>query len=44
MGLLRLFENYSKDRKQYVDIDGTSSEMKPIITGVPQGSIHHLHK
>jgi hypothetical protein len=35
----RLFENYLKDRKQYVDIDGTSSEMKPIIAGVPQGSI-----
>ncbi len=33
------FESYLKDRKQYIDIDGTSSEMKPIITGVPQGSI-----
>ncbi len=36
---LRLFKSYLKDRKQYVDIDGTFSEMKPIITGVPQGSI-----
>ncbi len=35
----RLFESYLKDRKQHVDIDGTSSEMKPIITGIPQGSI-----
>ncbi len=34
-----LFKSYLKDRKQYVDIDGTSSEMKPIITRVPQGSI-----
>ncbi len=33
------FESYLKDRKQYVDIDGTFSEMKPIITEVPQGSI-----
>ncbi len=31
----KLFESYLKDRKQYVDIDGTSSEMKPIITGAP---------
>ncbi len=36
---LGLFKSYLKDRKQYVDIDGTSSEMKPIITGVLQGSI-----
>ncbi len=35
----RLFESYLKDRKQYVDIDGTSSEIKPIITGVSEGSI-----
>ncbi len=35
----RLFESYLKDRKQYVDIDGTSSEIKPIITGVQKGSI-----
>ncbi len=35
----RLFESYLKDRKQYVDFDGTSSEIKPIITGVPQYSI-----
>ncbi len=35
----RLFESYLKDRKQYVDIDGTFSEKKPIITGVPQGYI-----
>ncbi len=32
-------ESYLKDRKQYVDIDGTSCEIKPIITVVPQGSI-----
>ncbi len=35
----KLFESYLKYRKQYVEIDRTSSEMKPIITGVPQGSI-----
>ncbi len=35
----RSFQSYLKDKKQYVDIDGTSSEIKPIITGVPQGSI-----
>ncbi len=35
----RLFESYLKDRKQYVDIDGTSSKIKPIITVVPHGSI-----
>ncbi len=34
-----LFKSYLKVRKQYVDIGGASSEMKPIITGVPQGSI-----
>ncbi len=34
-----LFKSYLKDRKQYVDIDGTSSEMKPIITRVPKVSI-----
>ncbi len=27
------------NRKQYVDIDGTKSEIKNITTGVPQGSI-----
>ncbi len=31
---LELFKSYLKDRKQYVDIGGASSEMKPIITGV----------
>ncbi len=30
----RLCESYLKDRKQYVDIDRTSSKIKPIITGV----------
>ncbi len=30
----RLFESYLKYRKQYVDIDGTSSKIKPIITEV----------
>ncbi len=33
---LGLFKSYLKDRKQYVDIDRASSEMKPIITCVPQ--------
>ncbi len=35
----RLFGSYLKDRKQYVDIDGTSSKIKSIITGFPQASI-----
>ena len=33
------FSSYLFNRKQYVAIDGQSSEMQPISCGVPQGSI-----
>ena len=33
------FRNYLSDRKQYIHINGTSSEQLPITCGVPQGSI-----
>ena len=33
------FTSYLCDRHQYVDFDGTDSEMRSIHTGVPQGSI-----
>ena len=37
------FRNYLSDRKQYVYINGTSSEQLPISCGVPQGSILGLY-
>ena len=36
---LKLMTNYLTNRKQYVDIEGTKSEMLHIKTGVPQGSV-----
>ena len=35
----KLIKSYLQDRKQYVDIDGTKSDILPITTGVPQGSV-----
>lgn len=32
-------QSYLTDRKQYVSIDGTDSQLLPITAGVPQGSI-----
>ncbi len=37
--LLKLLTSYLGNRKQYVDIDSTKTEVKNITTGVPQGSI-----
>ena len=36
---LKWFQTYLGDRSQYVTINGTSSTVKNITTGVPQGSI-----
>ena len=36
---LSWFENYLKDRKQFVFIDGNSSNLLEILIGVPRGSI-----
>ena len=36
---LTLFESYLKNRKQYVELEGTNSDLLEIKTGVPQGSI-----
>ena len=33
------FKSYLSDRKQYVHLNGTDSEMKGITSGVPQGSV-----
>ena len=35
----KLFESYLTNRTQYVEFDKTTSDMLPISTGVPQGSI-----
>ena len=35
---LKWFSSYLSDRQQYVDIEGISSEINNINTGVPQGS------
>ena len=37
--LLKWFESYLTDRRQYVFYNGVSSEMEKITCGVPQGSI-----
>ena len=37
--LLNLFRNYLDNRKQHVVIEGTSSKLMPVVSGVPQGSI-----
>jgi hypothetical protein len=36
---LKWFENYLKGRKQFVFLNGTSSTLREILLGVPQGSI-----
>jgi hypothetical protein len=36
---LKWFENYLKGRKQFVFLNGTSSNLRDILLGVPQGSI-----
>jgi hypothetical protein len=36
---LKWFENYLQDRKQFVTINGVSSDLLCILLGVPQGSI-----
>ncbi len=36
---LEFFKSYLTNRKQFVDIDGTSSTLLNITTGVPQGSV-----
>ena len=37
--ILKWFESYLADRKQYVFYNGTSSDVKAITCGVPQGSV-----
>ena len=36
---LMWFSSYLTNRQQYVESDGISSDLKPLFTGVPQGSI-----
>ena len=36
---LKWFKSYLSDRVQYVSLNGASSTMRPILHGVPQGSI-----
>ena len=36
---LMWFSSYLTNRQQYVELDGISSDLKPLFTGVPQGSI-----
>ena len=36
---LQWFTSYLTDRSQYVEIEGVSSNILPLYTGVPQGSI-----
>ena len=37
--LLKLFINYSTNRKQRVELDGLLADYLTIVSGVPQGSI-----
>ena len=37
--MLKFLLNYLKDRQECVVIDGGQSSVKPVILGVPQGSI-----
>ena len=37
--MLDWFQSYPSDRKQYVDINGKSSDLLDITCGVPQGSV-----
>ena len=34
-----LFKSYLSNRQQYVKVNNTNSDMKPVICGVPQGSV-----
>ena len=36
---LMRFSSYLTNRQQYVELGGISSNLKPLFTGVPQGSI-----
>ena len=33
------FRSYLDNQKQYVALNGSNSSIKPILTGVPQGSV-----
>ena len=37
--VLKWFESYLKDRRQFVVIDGVKSDVKELLCGVPQGSV-----
>ena len=37
--LLKCIENFLKDRKQRVQVDGSSSEWADVTSGIPQGSV-----
>ena len=37
--LLKWIENFLKDRKQRVQVDGESSEWADVTSGIPQGSV-----
>ena len=37
------FKSYLNNRTQYVDYDGTTSDIKQITTGVPQGFIIYIN-
>ncbi len=41
--ILQWITCYLSDRKQYVVVDGASSETTPVISGVPQGSVLDLY-
>ena len=33
------FESYLNNQKQFVTLNGSNSSLKPVSTGVPQGSV-----
>ena len=37
--ILRWIKNYLTDRKQFVVVNGSTSNMLPVLSGVPQGSV-----